>query len=224
MPPRLVFRRPGLNDYIIYTDAAYEGSRGGIAAVVFDPEFNRTNGSIRAIYVIRSYESSQINQIVEMFKDSSPIFGLELAAVTISIFQLRYFLMHRTITIFVDNNAVLGALVKGTSRVLVARRFISTFWWIVSMFSISVWFERVASEWNCADAPSRNVRLPFPTRHDDPFGSLEEFLSIQESIFSDSFEVLTNSGNTDSMPASFMSSDDTPSVDMMDIDSDEEHV
>ena len=75
-PPRLVFRRPGVNDYIIHTDAAYGSSHGGIAALVFDPEFNRPNGPIRAIHVIPSYDPIQIDRIVEMFGDSSPAFGL----------------------------------------------------------------------------------------------------------------------------------------------------
>ena len=192
-----------------------------MSAVVFDPEFNRVNGSIRANRAIRSYSPIQFGRVVKMFIDPSPIFGLELAAVTISISQLRYFLMGRTITIFVDNIAVLVSLAKGTSTASVARRFISTFWWVVSMFSISVRPERVALEWNCADAPSRNVRLTFHARHDGPFYSLEEFLSAQESIFSESFEALSRSGS-ESMTFS-VDSGYAVSIDM-EIDSEEEHV
>ena len=90
------------------------------------------------------------------------------------------------------------------------------------MFSISVWFERVASERNCADAPSRNVRLTFPARHDGPFGPLEEFRSIQKSIFSESFEVLAHNGSID-RASTIDSGNPVASIDM-EIDSDDEHV
>ena len=71
-----------------------------------------------------------------MFPDSATVFDLELAAGTITMVQLRYILLGRPNTIFVDNKAVLGALVKGASSVPDARRFISTFWPVASDFSI----------------------------------------------------------------------------------------
>lgn len=183
MPPLAIWRRPGLNDNIIYTDAAFDQTRGGLAAVVCDHESYRFGDEIMAEYIIRSYDPVQINRIIDIFHGPSPIFGPELEAVAISISQLRYFLMSRTITIFVDNNAALGALVRGTSTVLAARRFVSTFWWVVSMFSISVRLESVAPEWNCAGAPSRNIELPFLSKRDCPFSALEEFLSTRGISF-----------------------------------------
>ena len=183
-PPRLVRYRPGRIDYLLYTDASYENHQGFIAAVLFDPESYRLESAIRADYVLRTNE---VRQVIDLFGGPSPIFGLELTAVTVAVFQLRYLLMNRPITIFVDNNAVLGAFAKGSSKVDISRSFVSTFWWVASMFSISIWLGRVSSASNCADAPSRNRALPFAVSHDCSFDSLQEWLSIQGEIFSDTY-------------------------------------
>ena len=110
MPPRLIHRRPELNDYVIYTDAPFIEFQGGSAAVVSDLLVYRFWNDIRAEYVIRSYDFAQTDRIIDLFRDASTIFGLKLDAVTVSISQLRYFLMSRIITIYVDNNAVLGGI------------------------------------------------------------------------------------------------------------------
>ena len=125
--------RPSIGDYIIYTDSAPERPRSCMGAAALGPEFNRIDGSIRASRAARPYDPAQIGRIVSLLSGSPQISGLELAAVIISIPQLRYFLTNRTVTI-VDNVAVLGSLAKGTSKVLAARRSISTFRRAVSMF------------------------------------------------------------------------------------------
>ena len=90
------------------------------------------------------------------------------------------------------------------------------------MFSISDRLEMVSPEWNCADSPSRNVRLNSPAAmmaHPMRRGG---FLSIQESILSDSVDLLTRNGS-ESMPSSLDSGHARSSIDM-EIDSDDEHV
>ena len=117
IPPRAVWSRPGLNDYIVHTDASFDNPHGGMASAVSYPESYRADRAIRAIHVICPYDPDQINRIADIFRDSSPIFGLDLSAATVSIPHIRYFLTNRTIAIFVDNNAVLGALINGPSTV-----------------------------------------------------------------------------------------------------------
>ena len=103
--------------------------------------------------------------------------------------------MGRTVTILVDNNAVLAALVKGSSIVPAARRFITTFRRVASMFSISIWPERASSAGNCADAPSRGLNQPFSTRRGCSADSLAGFLPIQEIFCADSFSVFQATGD-----------------------------
>ena len=83
------------------------------------------------------------------------------------------------------------------------------------MFSISFWFEWVASEWNCADAPSRNIEIPFTTRRDCPFNSLEGFYRFRGGgDFSDSFAMSPRSGS-DSAPTEI---DDGKAISSIDYD------
>ena len=72
----------------------------------------------------------------------------------------RYFLTNRLVAIFVDNNAVLIALVKRTSESISARLFVaSSCVWVVgggavSILPISVSLGRSDSYMSCADGPS----------------------------------------------------------------------
>ena len=61
--------------------------------------------------------------------------------------------------LFLDNNAASGALIKGSSRVLIVLAMIESFWGCLARLSASCWVERVASEANPADAPRRGDPL-----------------------------------------------------------------
>ena len=61
--------------------------------------------------------------------------------------------------LFLDNNAAPGALIKGSSRVLIVLAMIEGFWGCMARLSASRWAERVASDANPADAPSRGDPL-----------------------------------------------------------------
>ena len=61
--------------------------------------------------------------------------------------------------LFMDNNAASGALIKGSSRVLIVLATIESFWGCMARLSASCWVERVASDANPADAPSRGDPL-----------------------------------------------------------------
>ena len=94
-------------------------------------------------------------------------------------FATALFLGESTITMCVDNIAVIGVVVTGAATSMADRRSMSTFRRAISMLSFPVWFGRVTSSWNCAGCPSRGTpthtptptpdNIPFETRHDCPF-------------------------------------------------------
>ena len=166
LPPRSIKPRNEKPDFILYTDASYENGSGVLAAVLFDNSKHIEGTSRVADKVLRADASSTL---LDLFTDTSIIFGLELSAVTLSIFKFREIFKGKSILIFVDNNAVLGAIVKGQTPVSIAHCFLSAMWLIASESSFSIWFERVASIDNIADVPTRNGVMPLPVLKYDHF-------------------------------------------------------
>ena len=96
------------------------------------------------------------------FSDKSAIYGLELFAVSATVFTMRYRLRGCSVAIFVDNNAALCALIRGDSLSAPVSRHISFIWYLSATFAIALWCERVASALSIADAPSRGLTPPCP--------------------------------------------------------------
>ena len=94
-----------------------------------------------------------------LFQGHFGYYGLELFTAVATILTRRY----RSITGYIDNNVALAAVVKGDSTSAQAARLISFMWYLAASFGITLWFERVSSALNIADAPSRGRSLPFPT-------------------------------------------------------------
>ena len=69
-----------------------------------------------------------------LFNATSIIFGIELSAVVSAICQDRYRLKGKAITVYIDNNAALEALINGDSRSTAAFSLIDTLWYIVAAF------------------------------------------------------------------------------------------
>ena len=61
----------------------------------------------------------------------------------------------RRVILYVDNDAALGALVKGTSGSKPSAALVSRFWETVAAHGLFLWADRVPSAANPADAPSR---------------------------------------------------------------------
>ena len=100
---------------------------------------------------------------IDCFEDTSVIFGLELFTAVAAISTLRYRFKSLSLTLYIDNNAALAAIIKGGSTSNQAARNISFTRYLSAVFDITLRFERVSSALNIADAPSRGRPLPFPT-------------------------------------------------------------
>ena len=120
---------------------------------------------------------------MNFFNATSIIFGLELAAVVLAIFRARTRLQGKAVTVFIDNNAALAALINGDSTSIAAYYLIATFRYIVFAYDIAIWFDRVESARNIADLPTRNRSLPFPVGEIAYFPHIQEVLNFyQEKI------------------------------------------
>ena len=57
--------------------------------------------------------------------------------------------------VFCDNRGSLGAVIRGSCVTAVGRALSSALWNFAAPHGLQVWIDRVDSELNCADAPSR---------------------------------------------------------------------
>ena len=113
LPPRVISRRVSLPELILYTDASFASGDGVIAAILFGKNAP-FQGAQRVIDTALS--SPTTPAMVELFRKTSTIFGLELFAVTMALYQLRFKFAGRPAIVFVDNNAVLKRSRRGEHR------------------------------------------------------------------------------------------------------------
>ena len=148
MAPRLIKPIGSLVDVRIYSDACTTG--GGMAAVAL---FSGT----KEVTVLMTGVADK--KLLRSLETTNEIFGLEMFAMVSAVITLGDQLRGKRIMLFMDNNAASGALIKGSSRVLIVLAMIESFWGCMARLSASCWVERVASGANPADAPSRGDPL-----------------------------------------------------------------
>ena len=148
MAPRMIRPIGHLVDVRIYSDACTTG--GGLAAVAL------FSGNEEVTVLLTGTADKKLLKSLET---TNEIYGLEMFAMVSAVITLGEQLRGKRIMLFLDNNAASGALIKGSSRVLIVLAMIESFWGCLARLSASCWVERVASEANPADAPSRGDPL-----------------------------------------------------------------
>ena len=173
--PRIVDFSRSTPDWVIYSDASYEQSplEAHMAAIFF-----QISQGIRIVKAELVMSSSPSAEEIAFFTSTSIIFGLELSAIVLALFQAREMLRGKAVTIYVDNNAALAALINGDSSSSAAFSLIATFWYIAASHNIALWFERVHTSNNIADLPTRGRSLPFPVGKTEGYPHLAEALSF----------------------------------------------
>ena len=89
-----------------------------------------------------------------------PVFQAELLPVAMAAASWAEALRDRSVILFLDNDAARYALVKGYSPVTSAARLVGEAWLSFAACGAAVWFARVPTESNPADAPSRGQECP----------------------------------------------------------------
>ena len=115
------------------------------------------------------------------------IFALELFTAVAALCALREKARDAAVLIFVDNDAAAQVLSKGGSNHPLINQLVGSFWSMVSQDSMSVWIERLCSESDPADAPSRDRGPEFDFRDEGSLPSLSEvvalFPPLRENLF-----------------------------------------
>ena len=81
---------------------------------------------------------------------------VELVATVVALHTLKDYVRDKTVLLLVDAEAVEGALVKGYSSRSDLCELVGVFWDIVVDLRTLVYIDRVPTDANCSDAPSRD--------------------------------------------------------------------
>ena len=162
-------------EWFVFTDAAFETETklGGLGAVL-----------VSSMATCECWFGLQLSsEMCETFgadKKGTIIYELELLAACLSMELWKEFLADSFPVLYVDNDSVRQALVRGIASGNVATVMLQRHLRFEVSNSTSVWFARVPSEANIADWPSRGKSHPFfEGRRDDSCGAndlLEDFL------------------------------------------------
>ena len=83
------------------------------------------------------------------------IFGLEALAVVLGLESFRDELRDKHVSIYTDNAGVLGALTKGSTKEPDHNTMVHLLWHRIAVDKLGVWFNRVPTDDNIADGPTR---------------------------------------------------------------------
>ena len=156
-------------DFVLYTDAATSANR--IAALLF-------KGSTKPPLVITLAVSRVPNFRRKRFNSKDTIFGLEMLAPLAFLWMNRKQRAGSSINLYIDNNNVLTALVRGDSGTDLIAAMIAMFWRIAEAYSIDIWLGRVASKRNPADLPTREAPITFKVEKRVEFSQLFQLLQL----------------------------------------------
>ena len=151
-------------DFLIYTDAAGDG---GVAGVILE-RFIGEDGEGQVLYKA-CYSLLLPKEIQESFSSTSQIYAFELLAMCLTFKEAGSLLKGKSVMAFIDNNAALGALLKGDCANDLVAGMIFAFWSLVNKNQIKVWLDRVSSKANLADDPSRGKQVQGSEISSSPF-------------------------------------------------------
>ena len=149
--PRRIHSALGRGSHVVYTDA---DGRGGVAGVLF------RQGHARPLFfrwrVPQSWHA-------RMKPRKTQIEVYEAIATVVALYTFAPYVEGSDLWLFVDNTGAQAAITKGVGGEDDVNAIASAFWTQAAAEDLGIWVERVDSESNPADLPSRDPP-------DTPFG------------------------------------------------------
>ena len=152
--PRIIYPRRSTPQKIVIADAATEAMI--MAAIVFDKAtFDPNHHAL----VCRGVRAAPVWE--ELFVVANLIYGLELTAAVLA--KSGPLIPHggQCVTYYLGNNNSLEALVRADSQRDAISSIARIFWEICAVRRITPWLERVPSNRNITDNPTRGAPVPF---------------------------------------------------------------
>ena len=152
-PPRAITPASGKPaDVVIFTDGFTpdarkdEKGRSAIGATLFD----RRMGSVAQFF-------EEVPKVVidAWMPRKTQICMVELAGAVVALETFKDYVQDSSVLLLVDAEAVEGALVKGYSSRADLCELVGKFWDLALKYNCSIYIDRVPTDANCADAPSR---------------------------------------------------------------------
>ena len=148
--PPTIIQSTNLRTWLIFSDGACEGEdrkRGSIGAILVDPEGN----------IFRYFSEVVPEKLMDRFLEQTqhPIFELELLPVWCALYTWSGFLQNSQAVFYLDNEGAKAALINGATSTENGRLIIQQFVLRELQIQMRVWFSRVPTSSNLADAPSR---------------------------------------------------------------------
>ena len=166
--PRAIYPRNNSPGIVISTDAA-------TTAMIMDSlVFRKTDCD-------RDHSSLACRGIVsgpgcaDYFAGSSLIYGLELTAWVLTTAGPTIPLGGLRATYYIGNNSAKCALIRGDSRIPPISILARLFWAIFAIRRITHWVERVPTDENVADFPTRKVEFPYRAKSISDFAPRNNF-------------------------------------------------
>ena len=164
-----------LKEWHVYSDASYEPDRktGGLGGVLFDD-----SGKCVSWFGLQLDEETC--SLFGALKKETIIYELEMLAGILAMALWTERMANSFQILFLDNDSVRYALIKGSATGDVACRLMHLHLKLEASQNLNTWFARVPTEANIADLPSRacaHVLLP-----DDLCCSLSAELLLNESV------------------------------------------
>ena len=148
-PPTKI-RTTSLDTWYIFSDGACEGElvkEGSIGAVLISPS------GIACEFFAEIIPKAWMDMFLAA--STHPIFEIELLPVWISLTLWEGYLSNTQCVFYLDNEAAKGALIKGATDAGSGAKLVQAFVVSEMKLQLKVWFSRVPTSSNIADAPSR---------------------------------------------------------------------
>ena len=146
VPPRTISLSRERKTLPIYIDGRCDSSKKHIGGIIFTPDGQHNE-----------YFSSpvSVNTLDALEDRSTQINAIEMIGVVVAIETWAEYVRGNNIILFIDNNTALSACIKGYSKAADISAMAGNMWLAMAKFQVCVYFARVNTKLNPADAPSR---------------------------------------------------------------------
>ena len=139
-------------DAVICTDGAFpvdeeDGDDPRVGGVLYDKEHPRPVAFTRRV---------EDEEIQEWIPRTNPIVMIEMFAVIVALATFAESIRNKKVLLMIDSESVLGALVKGYSDSEDMCYLVGIFWSTAALLDTTIYLDRISTDANPADDPSRN--------------------------------------------------------------------